>query len=61
MLEGMRGQPPVDMDAIVNVLAGVSGIMCQHDAVNQLDLNPVILYPDSVCAVDSRIILTEGA
>jgi succinyl-CoA synthetase beta subunit len=60
MLEGTRGKPPLDLDAIVKVLAGVSEIMIQHDAINQLDLNPVIVYPNSACAVDSRIILTEG-
>ena len=61
MLEGTRGNPSLDLDAIVNVLASVSDIMCQHDAISQLDLNPVIVYPNGVCAVDSRIILTEGA
>jgi acyl-CoA synthetase (NDP forming) len=60
MLEGIRGKPPLDLDAIVNVLTSVSSMMCQHDAISQLDLNPVIVYSDGVCAVDSRIILVEG-
>jgi acetyl-CoA synthetase (ADP-forming) len=61
MLEGMRGKTPLDLEAVVNILAGVSGMMCQHEAISQLDLNPVILYPNGACAVDSRIILAEGA
>lgn len=60
MLEGMRGKPPLDLDAIVSVLTGVSSMMCQHDAISQLDLNPVIMYSNGACAVDSRIILAEG-
>jgi acyl-CoA synthetase (NDP forming) len=60
ILEGIRGTPPSDLEALVNVLAGVSAMMCQHDAISQLDLNPVIVYQKGVCAVDSRIILAEG-
>ena len=60
VLEGMRGKPPLDQDEAVKVLLGVSGMICQHDVIGQLDLNPVILYPNGACAVDARIILAEG-
>jgi hypothetical protein len=60
ILEGIRGQPPADMDALVNVLMDVSSLMLQHSAISQLDLNPIIVYPDSVCAVDTRIVLAKN-
>jgi acetyl-CoA synthetase (ADP-forming) len=60
ILEGIRGQPPADIDAIVDLLMDVSSMMAQHSAISQLDLNPVIAYPDSVCAVDTRIILAKN-
>jgi len=62
ILEGTRGRPPADLDSIINVLINVSNLMMEHDAISQLDLNPVIVYSDGVCAVDSRIIIgqTEG-
>ena len=60
ILEGVRGKAPLDLDEVVKVLTGVSGMMCQHDTIGQLDLNPVILYPNGACAVDARIILAEG-
>ena len=60
ILEGIRGQPPADLDALVGVLMGVSSLMLQHSAVNQLDLNPVIAYPDGICAVDTRIVLAKN-
>lgn len=62
MLEGARGKPPVNLDLIINLLINASNLMMEHDAISQLDLNPVIAYSDSVCAVDSRIVLgqTEG-
>jgi acyl-CoA synthetase (NDP forming) len=60
ILEGIRGQPPADIDAIVDVLMNVSSMMAQHSAISQLDLNPVIAYPDGVCAVDTRIVLAKN-
>lgn len=62
ILEGTRGKPPADLDSIISVLINASNLMMEHNAINQLDLNPVIAYPDGVCAVDSRIVIgqTEG-
>jgi acyl-CoA synthetase (NDP forming) len=58
ILEGVRGQAPLDVDSLVNVLMRVSELMMEHSAIEQLDLNPVIAYPQGSCAVDSRIIIT---
>ena len=60
ILEGIRGQPPADMDALVDVLIDVSSLMLQHSAISQLDLNPVIAYPDGAVAVDTRIVLAKN-
>ena len=60
ILEGIRGQPASDLDALVDVLINASFLISQHSAINQLDLNPVIVYPDGVCAVDTRIVLEKN-
>jgi succinyl-CoA synthetase beta subunit len=60
ILEGIRGQPPSDMDGLMHVLINASSLMLQHSAISQLDLNPVIVYPDRVCAVDMRIVLAKN-
>jgi len=60
ILEGIRGQPPADMNVLVDVLMDVSSLMLQHKAVSQLDLNPVLAYPDGLCAVDTRIVLAKN-
>jgi acyl-CoA synthetase (NDP forming) len=57
LLEGARGRPPADLNSIINILINVSNLMTEHDSVNQLDLNPVIVYPKGACAVDFRIIV----
>jgi acetyl-CoA synthetase (ADP-forming) len=60
ILEGARGKPPADLDAIINVLLSVSDLITEHDTISQLDLNPVVAYSDSVCAVDTRIIIRQS-
>ena len=60
ILEGARGKPPADVDSIINVMINASSLMMEHDSISQLDLNPVIAYSDSVCAVDSRIVLGQS-
>jgi acyl-CoA synthetase (NDP forming) len=60
ILKGIRGKPPADIDALVDVLLNVSNLMLQHSVINQLDLNPVIAYSNAVCAVDSRIVLQQN-
>jgi acetyl-CoA synthetase (ADP-forming) len=57
VLEGVRGKTAVDTDPLINVIVNVSDLLLEHEAISQLDLNPVMAYPTSVCAVDSRIIL----
>jgi acyl-CoA synthetase (NDP forming) len=59
LLEGARGKPPADIDSIVSILTNVSNLMLEHSSISQLDLNPVIVYPNSACAVDFRIIIGQ--
>ena len=48
LLEGVRGNPPADIEAIIHVLLNVSKLMMEHDEVDQLDLNPVIVYKEGL-------------
>jgi predicted ABC-class ATPase len=49
-----------DLDSIIRVLTSVLDLIMMHNTINQLDLNPVIVYPASVCAADSRIIMGKN-
>ena len=43
LLDGFRGAPAVDLDALVDVVVAVSRIAHEHgDDLDALDLNPVI-------------------
>ena len=59
VLDGVRGQPPVDTGAIADVLERVSRFAAAHPEVAELDLNPVIASPEGAIAVDARIVLAE--
>ncbi len=58
ILEGARGQPPADQDALADVLVKISLIGIDlKDHFSEADLNPVIVYPDGqgACVVDALI------
>ncbi len=61
LLTGYRGQPPVDLAALEDFLLKVSEFAEKNPEVKELDLNPVIAYPDGALAVDARVILDTGA
>lgn len=56
VLNGVRGQRPVDKDALVDLILIVSDIVECYPEIAEIDLNPVILYPDSYAVVDARVI-----
>jgi acetyl coenzyme A synthetase (ADP forming)-like protein len=57
LLEGVRGAPPVDRDALAGVIEAVSRIVAENPEISELDLNPVIASPGGAVAVDARIAL----
>ena len=59
VLEGFRGQEPVNVANLEEMLIKVSAFVEQNPEVEQLDLNPVFAYRDGAVAVDARVILAE--
>ena len=57
LLDGYRGLPPVDLDAVVDVILRVSDLMESYDSITELDINPLFGYEDGVLAVDGLIVL----
>jgi acyl-CoA synthetase (NDP forming) len=60
ILRGVRGQPGVDIDAIVSFLETVSGIAAAHPEIAEMDLNPIVAYEDGLEILDSRIVLGDA-
>lgn len=59
ILDGVRGEPPVDKNAIINLLLTVSEIIEAYPDIQEMDLNPVIARNDGLSIVDARIILNK--
>lgn len=55
LLHGVRGQAGVCRPALVELLQRVSMLLSDLPMIEELDLNPVLGYADSVCAVDGRV------
>ena len=59
ILDGYRGKPKADIDAIVKVLLKISDLVVKHEEINEMDLNPVFIYENNLICVDARIILKK--
>lgn len=57
LLEGTRGKPALDTDALVDLICRVSWLIHSREDIVELDLNPVIVHPEGngISIVDSRI------
>jgi len=57
ILRGYRGQPPADIDAVVQILLDTSRLVMGNPEIRELDLNPIMVYEKGAKTVDARIIL----
>lgn len=54
-LNGFRGSPPLDVDAVANVLVRLGALVNDVPAVQELDVNPLLVLESGVRALDVRI------
>ena len=57
LLAGYRGAEPADLDAIADVIIKVGNIMAETVEIKEMEINPLIVYPEGVMAVDARVVL----
>ena len=57
LLRGVRGEPPSDIDSIVDVILRMSQIMSRFDEIVEMEINPLFVYrkKEGCAAVDIRI------
>lgn len=58
ILEGYRGQA-VDLESLSQLLLKISQLVIENQAISELDLNPLLLYPDGYVVVDARMFVSE--
>jgi acyl-CoA synthetase (NDP forming) len=54
LLEGVRGEPGVDLVALEEILQRVSQLVGEHEAILEMDINPLVAFPDRALALDAR-------
>lgn len=54
-----RGAPPIDMDALEQVLLRISEMVCELPQLREMDINPLIVDAQGTVAVDARIVVSE--
>jgi acetyltransferase len=57
ILEGIRGQEGVDLEALEDVLVRASRLAADFPSIIEMDLNPIFCYPpgEAPAAVDVRM------
>ncbi|HAU31701.1 MAG TPA: hypothetical protein DCW46_05460 [Desulfotomaculum sp.] len=58
LLQGYRGRVVVNLEPIVDILMKISTLVTTFTQIKEIDMNPVIVYPNKALVVDSRILLT---
>jgi acetyltransferase len=59
-LQGVRGQKPVNLEALETLLARFSQLLVDFPEIQEVDLNPVLATPERVIALDARLLLCSA-
>jgi acetyl coenzyme A synthetase (ADP forming)-like protein len=54
LLEGVRGETSVDLVQLEEMVQRVSQMVGDHEAIVEMDVNPLVAFPDRVVALDAR-------
>jgi len=57
LLHGLRGSAPVDVSAVADVALRVGALMRARPEIREIDINPLVAYPQGVLALDALIVI----
>lgn len=61
LLAGYRDKPAADFTAIAKALVALSNLIAGHDAIREIDINPLLASAHGVMALDARVrIASDG-
>lgn len=61
LLRGFRSSPALDVEAAARIIATLARILLAEPSIREIDLNPVILYPDGQGAVALDALMLTAA
>jgi acetyltransferase len=56
-LRGVRGRPPVDLEALASLLVRFGDLVADHRRIREIDVNPLLAAPAGLVALDARVVL----
>jgi acetyltransferase len=60
LLRGYRGRPPADTDKLIETLIRLSYLAADYPEISELDINPLLVSPNGVVALDARIVMDHS-
>jgi acetyl coenzyme A synthetase (ADP forming)-like protein len=63
LLDGVRGKPPADKEAIVDVLLRIGQLVQDFPEIAELDINPLTVFSEDqgAIAIDMRVVLAKAS
>lgn len=61
VLQGIRGEKPCDIETVVDLLVRLSHMLVDLPQIQEIDINPVLVFPEreGAQAVDARVLLAD--
>jgi acetyltransferase len=60
LLKGYRGKPGANIDRLIEILMRFSYLAADYPEIKELDVNPLVVTPDDVIALDARVVVDRG-
>jgi len=57
LLQGYRHRPPINLDKLIETIIRFSYLVADYPEIKEIDINPLLVSPDEVIALDARIII----
>ena len=61
LLQGYRGRPAMAVPKLLETLMRLSYLVADYPEIAELDINPLLVTPDAVLALDARVVLDRAA
>lgn len=60
-LKGVRGQEPVDLSTLEQLLVRFSQLVMEQPSIKEIDINPLLATPDRLVALDARVVVHDSS
>jgi acetyltransferase len=61
LLQGYRGKPGAAIDRLIEVIMRFSYLVADYPQIQELDVNPLLVTPEDVVALDARVVIDRNA